>query len=632
MTTGTETQQVQDAVARLWSEGRRTSLDRVDTIETTVAGLLLGQPVELDKAVAAAHRLAGTLGMFGLPGGSTLALEIENTLEGPPLDALALDELSDLVVELRASVEGSPEHPGDIAPAVDRRVLQLVGAERSYSEVLQLLAKSRGLEVDQIAAEEIESAGQAEVIVVDCRSVRPCDLPTTIGAKRKLVVAIGTPADVAVRRELCALGFDLVLPATLDAERALELIVSQLGQRSGSGRVSMVQSGPNGTSSIDLPLPGWSLNTVTVGELFTLPRGPGDLLVIDAATMDPDAAVDLCRSIRLDPTTSGASVLVVLAGNEPPIDLVGRLLAAEVDDVVWSDGDDLAVRVLALSRRSMNRTAESPRPSSPLDSDEPLVDVLQARVEAAFRAKRPLSVVFVTPRRLAEVNETHGREAGDQLLAEIGRVVSKHFRTDDVLGRWGAGFVLALDVDRKVAAERLAGLSAELDRTDTELTGAAALLGEDASDGETLIQLAARWARSATDVERSGVIDNPSRSILLVEDDPLIATLISDLLASQGHEVEVVTDGPSAAELASHPTAADRYKLVVLDVSLPGLDGFGVLRRMKRVSSAVPVVLVTARATEAEVLAGLELGAIDHIAKPFSPLVLIRRLERVLAP
>jgi DNA-binding response OmpR family regulator len=73
---------------------------------------------------------------------------------------------------------------------------------------------------------------------------------------------------------------------------------------------------------------------------------------------------------------------------------------------------------------------------------------------------------------------------------------------------------------------------------------------------------------------------------------------------------------------------------VVLDVSLPGLDGFAVLRRVRAagLEGRIPVVLLTARAAEDEVVAGLELGAVDYVAKPFSPLVLMSRLERVLGP
>ncbi len=114
--------------------------------------------------------------------------------------------------------------------------------------------------------------------------------------------------------------------------------------------------------------------------------------------------------------------------------------------------------------------------------------------------------------------------------------------------------------------------------------------------------------------------------ILIVEDDPDIALPLEDDLMLEGYQVEVVGDGETALRRLDE----DRFDLVLLDVMLPGLDGFDVCRRLRHAGSRLPIVLLTAKAHEAEVLMGLDAGADDYITKPFSPRELRARLKAVL--
>jgi DNA-binding response OmpR family regulator len=115
------------------------------------------------------------------------------------------------------------------------------------------------------------------------------------------------------------------------------------------------------------------------------------------------------------------------------------------------------------------------------------------------------------------------------------------------------------------------------------------------------------------------------RTILVVDDEPQIVQLVRDYLERAGFEVLVARDGPSALESAArhHPD------LVVLDLGLPGLDGLDVTRRL-RATSAIPIVMLTARSDETDTLIGLELGADDYVTKPFSPRELVARVRAVL--
>ena len=111
--------------------------------------------------------------------------------------------------------------------------------------------------------------------------------------------------------------------------------------------------------------------------------------------------------------------------------------------------------------------------------------------------------------------------------------------------------------------------------------------------------------------------------IMVVEDEPNIGALVRTYLARDGYEVLWVRSGEDAlAELPRHPVT-----LVVLDIGLPGIDGFEVCRR---IGGRVPVIMLTARDEVADRVAGLELGADDYIPKPFSPRELTARIKAVL--
>jgi len=113
--------------------------------------------------------------------------------------------------------------------------------------------------------------------------------------------------------------------------------------------------------------------------------------------------------------------------------------------------------------------------------------------------------------------------------------------------------------------------------------------------------------------------------IVVVEDEAELAAAIAARLRSEGHCVDIAGDGPQAVRLitASQPDA------VVLDVMLPGFDGLEVCRRIQR-DRAVPVIMLTARGSETDLVVGLEVGADDYLAKPFSMRELTARVRALL--
>ena len=117
-----------------------------------------------------------------------------------------------------------------------------------------------------------------------------------------------------------------------------------------------------------------------------------------------------------------------------------------------------------------------------------------------------------------------------------------------------------------------------------------------------------------------------NRKILVADDEERIRALVRDFLVKQDFQVIEAADGSEALDLFF---ADKEIALVILDVMMPGLDGFSVAREIRRYSP-VPIILLTARAEERDELTGFEIGVDEYITKPFSPKVLVARVEAVL--
>ena len=113
--------------------------------------------------------------------------------------------------------------------------------------------------------------------------------------------------------------------------------------------------------------------------------------------------------------------------------------------------------------------------------------------------------------------------------------------------------------------------------------------------------------------------------ILVVDDEMKIARLVRDYLSEAGFDVALASTGPAAVASAR----SERPDLVILDLGLPGMDGYDVTRAI-RAQSAIPIIMLTARSEETDRIVGLELGADDYVVKPFSPRELVARVKAVL--
>ena len=114
--------------------------------------------------------------------------------------------------------------------------------------------------------------------------------------------------------------------------------------------------------------------------------------------------------------------------------------------------------------------------------------------------------------------------------------------------------------------------------------------------------------------------------LLIAEDEAIIAGALADDLTLEGYEVTVVGDGLQASQRAT----AESFDLVILDVMLPGRDGFDICREIRRAGMRTPILMLTARAQEAEKVLAFEMGADDYVTKPFGTKELRARIKALL--
>ncbi len=114
--------------------------------------------------------------------------------------------------------------------------------------------------------------------------------------------------------------------------------------------------------------------------------------------------------------------------------------------------------------------------------------------------------------------------------------------------------------------------------------------------------------------------------LLIIEDEPAIREGLRDVFLFNGYDVETAATGDRGLQLALQ----GGFHLIVLDLMLPGLDGLSICNRIREVARQLPIIMLTARSSEEEIIAGLQMGADDYVPKPFSLGELLARVEAVL--
>lgn len=679
------------AVAGVWARYRDQVLARVDVLESAALGLLEGRlgREERREAEREAHKLAGSVGTFGFAEGSRLAREAESMLAGPaaPGQAEAL-RLADLAVALRRELTAPPVAPSPARPAESAHgrgpdassaaggaprpagadegpVLLIVDGDLDTAERLAMEASARGLR-PQVA----HAAGDARQALDGMRPDAAL-LDISIDGGMELLRALAdrfppVPTIVFTRRdaftdrvEVARLGGRGFLRKPLAPARAIDAVEPLLRPApSPQAAVLAVDDDPTVLEAVRFVLEphGIRVDTLDQPDRFweALEASSPDVVLLDV-DMPRVNGLELCRVLRNDPRWKSVPVVFLTSRTDPTT--VQEVFGAGADDFVGKPfvGPELGARIQnRLERVRLQRTLAETDTLTGVPNRRGSEEVLERFIRLAAGQGEPLAFGVVDLDCFKAVNDRCGHAVGDEVLARVARVLQKRFRAQDVVARWGGEeFVVGMyGMDKADGVQRLAeALEVLREETFTQPDGESfhvtfsAGVAEFAADGRDLQSLyraadAAMYAAKAAGRDR--VLPTgwtPERGegtrtvdVLVVEDDPAIARLLQHALETRGLRHEWISNGQRAAAALTGASPELRARVVLLDVDLPGLDGLGVLRLLAaaRMLERTRVIVLTVRSHEQEVVRALELGAFDHVAKPFSVPVLLQRIRRAL--
>ena len=410
-------------------------------------------------------------------------------------------------------------------------------------------------------------------------------------------------------------------------------------------RILVVEDDPDITHLIRsvLPAPGRELQCVEsmATAEAALREAPPALVVLDLLLPDGDGRTLLMR-MRERPATATVPVIVLSAATSQQA--LSECLALGADQVVAKpfDPDALAAAVHRQLQRSRDMRMATHRDA--LTGILNRAAFVEAYADVVGRGPASLLLAMLDLDRFKSLNDELGHHEGDAFLRRFARLGDEVLAHASAFARWGGNQFAALyeGAEARHAESELSSIRKRIGEAHAEAPGesiAASLsVGlADVSDrppmddavarAEHLLYLAKSGGRDRL-VTADSTVETTEQRILLAEDDDLTASLIMHRLRREGFDVEHHTEGTRALAAAR----AGRFALVILDVKMPGMDGFELLRALRGLSKfrETPIVMLTSMGSENDVVRGFDLGATDYVLKPFSPVELIARIHRHL--
>jgi diguanylate cyclase (GGDEF)-like protein len=658
-----------------WSRAQSGILDRLEVLDHASAALLAGTlgPDLRRQAGSEAHKLAGSLGTFGLAAGSRFAREIERFLAAPPLSSeVQALRLSELVVALRVEVERAAKSrltaqlmppPGGPRPAL------VVGDDGELMARLSEEAIARAWQwesaPDVAAARGLVGELNPSVVLLDLEngaaSAGMLELLSDLGTRKPPVPAMILTAGGGLgdRVEVARRGGRGFLPKGLPPGEIVEAVSGLLERSQASqAKVLAVDDDPAVLQALEALLAPQGIRLTGLADPLrfwdVLEGSPPDLLILDIQ-MPSVNGFELCRVVRNDPRWAGIPVIFLTAYNDPAT--IHRAFASGADDFVAKPiiGPELITRITnRLDRTRLLRNLAETDPLSGLANGLKSRRALEDFLHLSARHGQPLGFAMLQIDKLKNINEEHGQAAGDEVLRSLGRRLREAFHSEDVTGRWGGNnFVVGMyGLDRPASIRRLEEVLGEfrhnrfLDPSGQEfqvtLSGGVAAYPEDGSDLDGLHHAASEARREASAAggdrlagsafEAEGERRPRLTDVAVVSGDEAMASLLLDALQSEGYRARAIRNGLIAARTLAGPDRSLRARVLVLDMDLPGLDGLTLLRQLASggVLEDTRAIVLSTPSVGRDAAVALELGAEDHVAKPFDIPALVERIRQAL--
>lgn len=366
------------------------------------------------------------------------------------------------------------------------------------------------------------------------------------------------------------------------------------------------------------------------------------------------SGTELCRVVRNDRRWSEIPVLFLTGHTDP--DSVKRVFAAGADDYVGKPFVPAELMMRIESRLTGVKVRRAPVDTDPvtgLPTGGRTTELIERFLRLARRKSDPYSIAVLEVDAFAGLAESYGRSISDRVLRAIGELLPKSFRGEDVVGWWGgAEFLVGMygsskehaaikltQICNKVAEQSF--LADDGRAVKVQCSGGVAQYQTDGDSIDALRRKAAEVLQQvrAVGVNRVGIsgmqIAGPMTrrvDVAIVDDDVALVAMLRHAMESRNFRVATYSDGETAVAALTGSTPEVQATVILLGVDIPALNGLDVLRRLKavEVTRSSSVVMLTSRTGERDVLAALELGATDHIAKPFSVPVLMHKVRMVL--
>ncbi len=460
--------QVVTGVSKVWEEVAQKLEERVATIKQASTMLLQGKLSKemQSKAKMEAHKLVGSLGMFGSDEGSRLAKEIESLWDsGIKLKPDTRQQISQLVVALHQELqllnsEYKQELLCDNQLVDERPLLLIVNQDRDLAQALAKETNSWAMR-SQIAKDAIAAR---ELIAKNCPDVVLLDLSTsdTIENTLALLAQLNTrssPVPVIVltdkdslldRVKVARLGGSGILQKPVFPNQVLET-VTQILQRTHStqAKVMVVDDDPQILAALQTLLVPWGLKVYTLENsvrfLEAMAVAQPDMLILDVE-MPEVSGIELCQVIRNEPQWSGLPILFLTAHSDTRTR--HQVFLAGADDYISKPivEPELITRILNRLERSrwLRNLAELDGLTLVANRRKSTED-LNRYLQSSERHQQPFCFAIVELDNLKEINHQYGHAVGDRVLSQLGELLRQTFHTQDVVGRWGGSeFVVGM--------------------------------------------------------------------------------------------------------------------------------------------------------------------------------------------
>lgn len=369
------------------------------------------------------------------------------------------------------------------------------------------------------------------------------------------------------------------------------------------------------------------------------------LVVLDLILPDTDGRT-LLAQLRSQPITADIPILVLTAKNRPSVEAECLALGADAVFEKSSLRAAFAADVTSWLRRSSAALRAAGRdPLTGLPNRAAFRESYDRAIKLAGQNQTLLSVSILGLDHLKSVNDTYGRETGDDVLRSVATLLPQVLNQSVFIARWGSdkfgllffgssALTAAGSLQKAlavVAAEKIESHDGRIFSITFSAGTAEALAHESmesAIESAEALLYNAKESGGARVFHPDDAIPVRKRRILIAEDDDLTAEILSHYINRHGYEIVRASDGEEALRILQEGEVI----LAIMDVQMPIFDGFEVLSRMRAlaVGSKPPVIMLTVLGHEKAIARALEAGADDYVVKPFSPPELMARIRRVL--